>query len=485
MSLGALELSYVIPALDKDLRGAVVRKVLCPALPGRLCLELRTQCENHFLLAVVHGDATRLHRVGTKPRNADEPHPFVMLLRKELVGLAVASVRQLGGDRVVELCFRGGERCASLVCELTSKHSNLFFISGEGRIGGSLYPNRSQRRALVPGQCYEPPASHEGKRPEINRFDSSLPMEPQIEARYAASDATAELEQKKSMVSRLLRTARQKLERLLTALEGDLSRASQADELSTFGHLLKANLKRLSRGASSAALEGFDGAKVDVPLDPRLGPVENMEKFFDKARRLRKAMSFIEKRMDETLDKLAEIEQFEQALPSADAAELEEILQTVCRKHKGLRPKLPSNKREPQERLPYKEIPISAGRFARVGRSARDNDALTLRHTRPDDLWLHVRGRPGSHVVVPMGRLEEPSFDILVDAAHLAVHFSLARGQSGVEVIYTRRRYVAKPRGAAPGSVRIMKEKTLLLELEPERLARLLGKADIDGQTSW
>jgi predicted ribosome quality control (RQC) complex YloA/Tae2 family protein len=83
-----------------------------------------------------------------------------------------------------------------------------------------------------------------------------------------------------------------------------------------------------------------------------------------------------------------------------------------------------------------------------------------------------------------MGRLEEPSADILVDAAHLAMHFSEARGQTGVEIIYTRRRYVAKPRGAAPGSVRILKEKTLLLELEPERLARLLGKPGIDDQTS-
>lgn len=476
MSLSAQELRTVVAALDKELSGAVVRKVLCPALPGRICLELRGLCENHSLLAVVHGDATRLHRVRVRPRNAPAPHPFVMLLRRELAGLAVQSVIQLQSDRVVQLDFTGPQRHASLVCELTSKHSNLFFLDSAGRIAGSLYPNRSQRRALVPGELYVLPEIHHRDRPEVNRFVTEQPIEPQIEAFYGTSDAAAELEEARAVANRLLRTARQKLERLLSALEGDLSRASQAGEFSTWGHLLKANLKRLPRGAASVQLEGFDGAPVEVPLDPRFGAVENMEKLFEKARRLRRAQAFIERRLDETLAKLAQLETFAESLPSLDESALETLSAELCRRHPGLRPRLPRSQQQPQERLPYKEIPISAGRSARVGRSAKDNDALTLRHARPDDLWLHVRGRPGSHVVVPMGRLEEPSADILVDAAHLAVHFSEAKGQTGVEVIYTRRRYVAKPRGAAPGSVRIMKEKTLLLELEPERLARLLGK---------
>jgi predicted ribosome quality control (RQC) complex YloA/Tae2 family protein len=413
--------------------------------------------------------------VRKKPPNAPTPHPFAMLLRKELTGLVVESVRQLGKDRVVEIAFRGGDRRGSLLCELTSKHSNLFFMDESGRIGGSLYPNRSKRRALVPGEVYELPAPHEPHRPETIRFDTADPIEPQIESRYAAADLTAELEEARAVARRLLRTAQQKLERLLKALEGDLARASHAEEFSTWGHLLKANLKKIPRGASSAALEGFDGARVEVPLDPRLGPVENMQKLFDKARRLKKAMGFIEKRMSETLNKHAELETLATSLDTADGAEVERVRETVCRRFPGLKPRLARGKREPQERLPYKEIPISAGRCARVGRSAKDNDALTLRHARPEDLWLHVRGRPGSHVVVPMGRLEEPSADILIDAAHLAVHFSDAKGQSGVEVIYTRRKYVAKPRGAAPGSVRLIQEKTLLLDLEPQRLQRLLG----------
>jgi predicted ribosome quality control (RQC) complex YloA/Tae2 family protein len=77
-------------------------------------------------------------------------------------------------------------------------------------------------------------------------------------------------------------------------------------------------------------------------------------------------------------------------------------------------------------------------------------------------------------VVVPLGRGEEPSPELLVDAALLAAHFSDARGDTDVEVTWTRRRYVQKPRGAPPGSVRLLREKTILLEVDPDRLARLL-----------
>jgi predicted ribosome quality control (RQC) complex YloA/Tae2 family protein len=113
-----------------------------------------------------------------------------------------------------------------------------------------------------------------------------------------------------------------------------------------------------------------------------------------------------------------------------------------------------------------------------VGRSAQDNDALTLRHARPYDHWLHARGVPGSHVVVPLERDETCPSDLLVDAAHLAAHFSGARGEALTEVQHTPRRYVRKARGAPPGSVALTREKVIVLRVDPDRLARLLASED-------
>jgi predicted ribosome quality control (RQC) complex YloA/Tae2 family protein len=113
-----------------------------------------------------------------------------------------------------------------------------------------------------------------------------------------------------------------------------------------------------------------------------------------------------------------------------------------------------------------------------VGRGAAENDQLTRRVARGNDLWLHARGQAGAHVVI---RLAGPEADqeSLLDAAHLAAHFSDARGEPQVEVACTRAKYVRKGRGAAPGAVSYSQERVLHLRVEPARVARLL--ADEEG----
>ncbi len=125
---------------------------------------------------------------------------------------------------------------------------------------------------------------------------------------------------------------------------------------------------------------------------------------------------------------------------------------------------------------PYREFTGSAGGRVRVGRGAEQNDALTLHVARPHDLWLHAKSRTGAHVVVPLDKGASCPGELLVDAAHLAAHFSEARGEEVVEVQYTPRRYVRKPKGSAPGLVVVEREKVLVLRLEPERLRALLER---------
>jgi predicted ribosome quality control (RQC) complex YloA/Tae2 family protein len=117
-----------------------------------------------------------------------------------------------------------------------------------------------------------------------------------------------------------------------------------------------------------------------------------------------------------------------------------------------------------------------AGLALLVGRGAAENDATT-RMARGNDLWLHVRGQAGAHVVVRLGGAQADQ-DSLLDAATLAVHFSDARGEPQVEVACTRAKYVKKARGAAPGAVTYSQERMLHLRTEPARLARLLAEEE-------
>jgi len=93
-----------------------------------------------------------------------------------------------------------------------------------------------------------------------------------------------------------------------------------------------------------------------------------------------------------------------------------------------------------------------------VGRTDTDNDALSLKLARPDDFWFHVRGMPGSHVILRARQDREPERAVLTAAAAVAAYHSKARNGGVTPVACTRARYVTKPRGAKPGTVQIRKE---------------------------
>ena len=140
----------------------------------------------------------------------------------------------------------------------------------------------------------------------------------------------------------------------------------------------------------------------------------------------------------------------------------------------------PERRRVTTPRVPYRTFVTTSGSRILVGRGATDNDELTLHVARPYDLWLHTKGEAGAHVVVPLVKGHEPASELLVDAAHLAAHFSEARDERVVEVTYAPRRYVRKRRGSLPGQVQVDREKVLVLRVDSARIAALLARETRD-----
>jgi predicted ribosome quality control (RQC) complex YloA/Tae2 family protein len=115
-------------------------------------------------------------------------------------------------------------------------------------------------------------------------------------------------------------------------------------------------------------------------------------------------------------------------------------------------------------REPFHRVPLGHGYEAWVGRSAADNDALTLRHARPFDLWLHARGVTGSHVVVRLpSRTATVPRPVVERAAEVAAYYSKARPSTLVPVTVTPRKYVRKRRGSPPGAVVVEREEVLIV----------------------
>jgi predicted ribosome quality control (RQC) complex YloA/Tae2 family protein len=226
--------------------------------------------------------------------------------------------------------------------------------------------------------------------------------------------------------------------------------------------------------------------RVELPLDPARPALEQVEALFKRARRLARGAAVASERLadaERAMVALAGLTaRSQEALSDADLESLSREARTAAPRDFALvraRSSEPSATRPSPHRKSFRIFVDPTGGRILVGRSGAHNDDLTLHVARPHDLWLHAKGRAGAHVVVPLDKNKTCPPERLVDAAHLAAHFSEARGEEIVEVEHTARRYVRKPRGSPPGLVVVQREKVILLRLEPARLARLLASEDV------
>ncbi len=328
---------------------------------------------------------------------------------------------------------------------------------------------------------------------------------------------TRELE---AALARTLRTATARARRKVERQAADLTAAGRAEDLRRLGELLLANLHRVTPGSPSVAVVGHDGRTVEIPLDPRLPPARNAQRFFERYRKARSAAS-VEGVRRRAADELAWLEAVSYdleavragAAPPAGGTESgrgpalivswEAVLNAIAELRGKLRElhrletalaaagyaacgRQPDRKRrrDPSPDLDLQPAGGEPRRFVTddgltvlAGRSARQNEFLSLRLAGPDDIWLHVRGRPGSHVLLrlPPGRERTPPPASLLQAAALAAHLSPARGEAKVAVDYTRGANLRRPKGAPPGLVLYDPHETLVVDTDKISLPREIG----------
>jgi predicted ribosome quality control (RQC) complex YloA/Tae2 family protein len=248
----------------------------------------------------------------------------------------------------------------------------------------------------------------------------------------------------------------------------ELSRASRADRYERWGHLLMASAPAVPPGADAVTLPDLfepeapgEPVSVTIPLDPALTAFENAGRYYDRARRTRQARAHAEARVLEASERAEEARALLERLRRVDTYE---ALQAFKREEAARLARLPGEARGRQEASPFRRFVLGGGYELWVGKSARQNDELTFRHARKDDLWMHARGVAGSHAVLRLPhRTARPGRPLLEQAASIAAYFSKAQGSSLVPVIVTPRKYVRKPRGAPPGAVVVEREEVLLV----------------------
>ncbi|MBR6442908.1 MAG: NFACT family protein [Clostridia bacterium] len=308
------------------------------------------------------------------------------------------------------------------------------------------------------------------------RTDSQRPYKTLSEALdiyFGTRDARDRLNQKSASMIRMLKGQLERCQRKLAIQTEELSSAEQMEEYRRYGEAINANLYQLKKGMAEAVLPDWndpDGGTITVPLDIKLTPSQNAQKYFKKYQKARSAREIAAEQRDKTL---AEMDYLEGALLDVDKcvgeSELEEIRQELVRT--GYMKKNTNRRQQRQlpQSKPYRYI-SDDGIAIVVGKNAAQNDRITL-GAKPEEMWLHAKDMPGSHVIICCeGEIPHAT---MKQAATLAAWYSKGQRSSMVPVDYTLRKYVKKPSGAAPGKVIYTHQKTAYMTPEEEEIKKI------------
>ncbi|HMV56496.1 MAG TPA: NFACT family protein [Nitrospira sp.] len=482
MALTATEIGSIVQELASALADGWIQKISQP-LPDTLILEIRVPGHTRRLLYSLRDDTARLHLVHQHLPNPPTPPSFCQLLRARIQGARIDTLQHMSGDRIVRLDLTSRDGPVSLVAELFSRNADLLFLDGEGLVLATLRHNKDRV-----GQPYQAPAaapfrssSHQAVVHEPDTQPQTdvdpFPLSSRLEAFYREREAELSHQAQARERESGLRKHLKKLLRRMAALRQDLEQAGRYEPYARYGELLKANLGLLKKGQNRVAVVDYYDEQLPeltIPLDPTKGPQANMDAYFAKYRKFVTAqreisprIAAIEAEVQQTQTELETIKGGTWQPPSTEG-------QTAVRGTPALRRK---RDREGESRGPFRRFVSSDGHPILVGRNARENDELTFGLAKSEDLWLHARGTPGSHVVVRLDKGTEPPPETIRDAATLALLYSDLKKSGKGDVIYTRRKWVKKAKGQAAGAVTVTQEKSIYVTLDKPRLDALKSRS--------
>jgi predicted ribosome quality control (RQC) complex YloA/Tae2 family protein len=467
------EIAAVVGEVHPAVAGGRIQKVTQPS-PRTIVLEVRAPGRTVSLLLSADPEAARLHLLSTRLPNPPSPPAFCQFLRAHVQGARIEAVEMPSDDRIVRIRLTARRGGCSLLAHLTGRSADLLLLDDAGRVLASL------SHPKLAGTPYSAPAAgahgrREEPQPVALPSGDPFPVSSAIEQRSlerATRSAGTQLRQARLTA---LRKAIKKTARRAQALRGDLESAGRYSEYSRYGELLKANLALIKKGQDQVTVtDYFDPGMPELvlPLDASKGPHGNMEDYFRKHRKYLSAERELRPRLAELEGELGRLRR-----------ELAAVQQGVWEPGTSAAPARPPARRPQANRSgPFRRFVSGDGLPIYVGRNARENDALTFKTAKSDDLWLHAQGAPGSHVVVRLTKGAEPPPETVKDAATLALLYSDLKKSGKGEVLYTRRKWVRKAKGAAAGAVTVTQEKTLFVTLDRSRLERLKERRDLSAE---
>ena len=489
MTFGASELGSVLDECREALAGARLKNIYDEGDRGWI-FRLYARGENRFLHLSAQPRFARLHLQQERESALASPGDFCRALRSRLAGAVLEDLRQVGGDRIAELVFATAAGRQYLVHEMFGARPEILLLDEGRRVSCALSDVAGASARHDRGEVYEYPPPPQQSGPggadwlTASRGEGEFPLNFRVARKLAALAAEAILLEKKKKLSGALARERKRLRKILGKLGEELGALDGFERQRELGELLKGSYGSLRRGLKEVELVDYfsDGQEpVRIELDARLGPEENIERYFKRFRKARRAGPSIEKRKGEVEGKLESLSLLAAQVDEAADDETIESLSGEAELYLRSRKRSRGRRREAAPSGPRSFV-SSEGFTILVGRNARENDELSLRMARGNDIFLHASGRPGAHVIIRTVAGKTVPRDTLLEAAQLALYYSLTRRSSAVfvegasaDVDYAPAKLLSKPKRAPPGLVLLRSHKTLRVRLDKEIFDRIEG----------
>lgn len=300
-----------------------------------------------------------------------------------------------------------------------------------------------------------------------------------LENYYATKDIKDRIHQRSSDLRKSISIKLDRLYNKLNKQEKELIESENADIYKIKGELITSYIYMIEKGMESVEVANFydpEYKNIKISLNTNFTPSENAQKYFKKYNKLKTAKKEITAQMEITKEEIDYLENIMLSIENCEnLAELMDIREELG-KVGYIRSKNNSKKETKLTTKPH-EFVSSNGFKILVGKNNKQNDHLTLKVASNEDIWMHTKNIPGSHVIIKTEGKEVPD-ETIFEGAMLAAFFSKSKMSSQVPVDYTKKKNVKKPNGAKPGMVIYDTNNTIYVTPTEELVAKLKSKFD-------
>jgi len=352
-------------------------------------------------------------------------------------------------DREIYIHF---ER-SKLIIRMTGRNGGIWLESENTIVASLLGPTPKELGPLPQRQVLDSPPRFIPKHTES--WDEAARLW------YSTREIVKRREIRTQNLRKRLNLLHKKTTRLVQNLSDDLDNAEDSDVLRGHADLLGIHLYKIATGVTTVSLSDpmNNNLPVTIKLDPSKSPVENMNRLYAKSRRLERMTDRVLENLERAEQKLNTLDSALIRLENADDSMLSTLENAFPNTQSSKRNSSTSPKFWSTWKGPNNETVL-------VGKNEAGNRKLITQKSRGDDIWMHIRERPGPHVVIPMRRNQTPTLSILLVGAQIAIlHAKMDEGDTA-DVQYAQIRHIRPIPGDQLGRVTVQKEKVLHISRE-------------------